>query len=274
MIQKPSSPPRGNWYLLTAVLIGLGLGLVYTWVISPVKYIDAAPSSLRADFKDQYRLLIASSYIATGDLGRAQARLALLKDADPVQALRGQAQRLQLAGDPNHASAVLILLADAIQPAGASLSPPPYPQPATTALAPTGASTGAGGPALSSPTRRPSPTPTSTPGAPFAVTTQEKVCDASLRSGLLQVEVRNAAGQGVPGVGVIATWDGGQQEFFTGFQPQHGNGYADFTMTPGTVYSLQLASNSATVTGLSAPDCPGQTGATYPGGLHLVFQQP
>ena len=274
MSRGPSSSSHGYWYLLTAALIGLGLGLIYAWVLSPVKYVDAAPASLRADFKDQYRLLIASSYIATGDLGRAQARLALLKDADPAQALNAQAQRLLLAGDPNHASTVLMMLANAIQPTAASPTAPPFPPPASTALTPTGAATSATLTANSSPTPHPSATPTSTPGAPFAVTTQEKVCDPNLKSGLLQVEVRDAAGRGVPGVGILITWNDGQEEFFTGFKPQLGDGYADFTMAPQVVYSVQLASNSSQATGLSAPDCSGQAGATYLGGLHLVFQQP
>jgi len=274
MSQGPSSPRPGSWYLLTAALIGLGLGLIYAWVISPVKYVDAAPAALRADFKDQYRLLIASSYIATGDLGRAQARLALLKDADPVQALNAQAQQLLLAGDPNHASTVLIMLAGALQPGAVSPTPPPQSAPGSTLPAPTGTATGATFIAIASPTPRPSATPTSTPGAPFAVTTQEKVCDPNLASGLLQVDVHDASGRGVPGVEILVTWNSGQEQFFTGFKPQFGNGYADFTMTPGVVYSLQLASNSAQVTGLSVPACPGQAGATYSGGLHLVFQQP
>ncbi|MGD0611433.1 MAG: hypothetical protein ABSB41_07920 [Anaerolineales bacterium] len=302
MTEGPSSPRRGNWYLLTAALIGLGLGLIYAWVLSPVRYVDATPASLRADFKDQYRLLIASSYIATGDLGRAQARLALLKDADPAQALNAQAQRLLLAGDPNHASTVLIMLAEAIQPGTVSPTPASFPLPVSTVTRPAETATGATPIAISSPILRPSvtpiaisspilrpsatpiavsspilhqsATPTSTPGEPFVVTKQEKVCDPSLASGLLQVDVRDAAGRGVPGVEILITWNGGQQQFFTGFKPQLGDGYADFTMTPGIVYNLQLAKNSAQVTGLSAPTCPGQAGTTYIGGLHLVFEQP
>lgn len=268
MNEGPSSPRLGNWYLLTAALIGLGLGLIYAWVLSPVKYVNAAPASLRADFKDQYRLMIASSYIATGNLGRAEARLALLRDADPAQALNTQAQNLLRAGDPNHASNVLIMLAEAIRPGAVSPTPASSPSPASTSPAPAGALAGA------TPISRPSATPSATPGAPFAVTTQQKICDPSLGSGLLQVDVRDAAGRGVPGEEVLITWNGGQEQFFTGFKPQFGDGYADFTMTPGVVYSLQLATNSAQLTGLSVPTCPGQAGATFPGGLQVVFQQP
>ena len=47
---------------LLALLAGLGLGLVYTWVISPARVTDAATSALRADFKDHYRSAIAAAY--------------------------------------------------------------------------------------------------------------------------------------------------------------------------------------------------------------------
>jgi len=78
---------RGSWYLLTAILLGLGLGLVYSWVISPAEFIDTPPFSLREDYKDRYRASIAAAYMATGNLQRAQARLDLLRDEDPGLAL-------------------------------------------------------------------------------------------------------------------------------------------------------------------------------------------
>ena len=77
---------RGSWYLLTAVILGIALGLWYSWVGSPAEYVDTAPDSLRTDFKDVYRVTIASAYAATGDIARAKARLALLGDDDPAPA--------------------------------------------------------------------------------------------------------------------------------------------------------------------------------------------
>ena len=65
-----------------ALLIGFGLGLAYSWLLSPVTYVDAHPALLRADFKDQYRIIIAASYASNKDLPRAQARLNLLGDMD------------------------------------------------------------------------------------------------------------------------------------------------------------------------------------------------
>ena len=70
-----------------ALIIGFGLGLTYAWVISPVKYVDADPQALRADFKDHFRSAISAAYASTGDLERARARLALFNDPDPAQAL-------------------------------------------------------------------------------------------------------------------------------------------------------------------------------------------
>jgi multidrug efflux pump len=60
---------------LLGLLCGIGLGLLYSWQISPVAYIDAEPSILRADFKDQYRIVIAAAYDATRDLPRDRAAL-------------------------------------------------------------------------------------------------------------------------------------------------------------------------------------------------------
>ncbi len=86
-------------HLILALLIGLGLGLAYSWKISPVTYVDANPALLRADFKDQYRVVIAASYAATHNLDRARARLELLSDTDPIGELSAQAQRMVGSGE-------------------------------------------------------------------------------------------------------------------------------------------------------------------------------
>ena len=61
--------------------------------------MDANPAILRADFKDQYRVVIAASYASTHDLARARARLELLGDTDPIGELSAQAQRMVGAGE-------------------------------------------------------------------------------------------------------------------------------------------------------------------------------
>jgi len=84
---------RGPWYLLTGVIIGAILGLVFAWIVQPVEYVDTAPESLNQDAKDRYRVLIAAAYASNGDLLRAQARLELLGDDDIHRSLSEQAQR-------------------------------------------------------------------------------------------------------------------------------------------------------------------------------------
>ena len=89
---------RGNWYLLTGVVLGIILGILFAWVISPVEYVDTAPESLKDEFKDQYRVLIASAYVANGDLVRAKARLGLLDEADIYLVVAEQAQQMLAEG--------------------------------------------------------------------------------------------------------------------------------------------------------------------------------
>ncbi len=272
---------RGPWYLLFGLAIGLGLGLLISWVIAPVTYTDTAPISLQAQFKDEYRLMIARAYQANGDLGRAQSRLALLGDPDPGAALVAQADRLLAAGDPDDSAAVLLALAEAlgeavVYPTAADTSTPT----AAAAALPGGRPTPTRRPtptptAVSSPTPRPTPTPTPTPGARFAVIVREEICDPTLPPGLLQIEVQNAARQPIPGMEIIITWPGGQERLFTGLKPELGNGYADFRMAPGVSYAVRLLPDSVpAASDLRAPACTAADGSSFTGGLRLLLRQP
>src|SRR5215212_10305255 len=89
-------------------------------------------------------------------------------------------------------------------------------------------------------TPRPTNTSTSQPGKPFALTGQETICDANLPNGLLQVMVLNSNRRQIAGVEIEITWEGGEEQFFTGLKPELGNGYADYIMTPDITYSIQL----------------------------------
>lgn len=101
---------RGPWYLLTGLVIGAALGLLYAWVVRPVQYTNTAPDSLRTDYKDQYRAVIAAAYLANGDLLRARARLELLQDPDLYRVLAEQAQRtLADGGSPQEARGLGLL---------------------------------------------------------------------------------------------------------------------------------------------------------------------
>lgn len=288
---------RIPWDILLALLVGLGLGLVYSWIISPTRIVDAQPSALRADFKDQYRSLIAAAYNATGNLPRARARLSLLGDSDPVEALNAQAQRMQAGGvngeqfeHPDQVAALALALSgdqsdtlletptveianNSEDLSTATLPPPPPDVPIVLTETPEVIETQPTV-TIGAPTPRPTRTAIPTLGAPFALTGQESVCDSNLPDGLLQVLVLNSNRRQLAGVEIIITWDGGKEQFFTGLKPELGNGYADYLMAPDITYAIQLARGSDVAVGIVAPTCQTASGEPFFGGVKLTFQQP
>ena len=285
---------RFPWEVIPALVVGIGLGLGYAWMIAPVRYINTTPSTLRADFKDQYRILIAASYASTHDLARARIRIGLLGDADPVQVLSAQAQRMLAAGQPFAAVQQVALLADDLK-SGVVQVPPgavaestvsvklTTPTPAftfsdteTPQAAPIESSTAEIVATITpfTPTPRPTHTPTPTAGAPFILLSNDKVCNPNLTDGLMQVSVIDGRHHQMPGVEVILTWDGGEEHFFTGFKPDIANGYADYIMQADVTYTVRIAESGTPVSNLTAPSCTDSSGQTYLGGIHLTFQQP
>jgi hypothetical protein len=283
---------RFPWHAILALLVGFGLGLVYSWIIAPRGVTDASPVLLRSDFKDSYRAAIAASYAATHNLPRARARLALLEDSNSAEALNAQAQRMMASGESSGQADQVAALALALDEKQASsptlvpgteiaandepeitetVPPPPPDLPIELTETPSLVETAT----VSAPvTPRPTQTAVPTLGAPFALTGQEEVCDANLPDGLLQVIVLNSNRRQMPGVKVILSWDGGEEQFFTGLKPELGNGYADYMMTPETEYTIQLAVGSDVATGLVAPTCQASNGETFTGGMKLTFQRP
>ena len=284
---------RIPWDILLALLVGLGLGLVYAWMISPLRVIDADPMALRADFKDAYRSAIAAAYAATGNMTRAQARLTLLEDANSVEALNAQAQRLLASGgsfqQADQLAALALQLSDDtvniptsvpetkavnnIQVTSTTTVPPPPPD-IPIVLTETQQPVDATQPVEIASTPRPTQTAIPTLGAPFTLTGEETTCDANLPDGLLQVLVLNSNRRQIAGVKIIITWDGGEEQFFTGLKPEMGNGYADYIMTPNIMYSVQLGVGSDIAAELTPSTCQTSSGETFFGGVKLTFQQP
>lgn len=282
------------WESVVALLLGIGIGLLYAWVIAPVRYVDTAPNTLRSDFKDSFRTVIAASYAATHNIDRARTRLALLGDPNPVEALSAQAQRMLASGASFQIVQDVAGLASDLRtgiasaPASASPSPvaslpiatrtsPPVPtmtgtneptaEPTATEPAPTP-------PPFNTPTARPSATPIPTASTPFQLVGRDEVCNPNLTGGLLQVSILDSHRHQMPGVEIDISWPGGEESFFTGLKPEIADGYADYVMLPGVTYSVRVARSGTPTPDLSAPSCPDSNGQTYLGGLKLVFQQP
>lgn len=300
---------RGPWYLLTGFVLGILVGLAYAWVVAPVEYQETSPASLRADFKDRYRALIALAYAANGDLTRAQARLNLLGEADVARILAEQAQRTLAEGKSPQEAQTLGLLALALgqglptantaassvqftpslSPVGTLPSSLPFAtsiaSPQTTASPPSGnipitptEMLQKTSPVVSTafPTGTPLPTrtPTPTPAAPFILLERTFICDQNLSAPLIQVIAKDGEGQEVPGVEFIVSWEGGEEHFFSGLKPELGLGYADFSMTPGVTYTLHLMDGGQPISDLTAAECESESGSRFWGSWLLVFAQP
>lgn len=288
----------GYLFVVTALVLGLGLGLLVSLVISPVTYQNISPAMLKPADKDLYRAMIALSFNARGDMGRAEARLGLLEEADPRSALAAQAQQSIAQGKPADESRSLALLASALG-SGASTSSASAPGgPGTEPVEPPGtepvevpsfepvltlpASIPAVDvtPTLDIPVERPTtppeePTayPSPTPGASYIAKERKGLCDVEYTQ-TLQVYVVDKDGKSIPGAEIIVTWEAGEEHFFTGMKPAIDLGYADFKMEPDVLYNVRMASGGQTVTKISTPNCITDPGVPYKGGDKVIFGLP
>jgi hypothetical protein len=274
---------RTPWYLLTGLLIGIMLGIVYAYIISPVKQVDTHPYTLRAGFKEQYRVLIAHAYLSNGDLGRAEVRLSLLGDPDPARTLALQAQTLAADNNSIQDARALGLLAEALMSRIMEITPTAVTtsviteenEVTSTATMRIPTEDASSSPGITNTPAIPStPTPTRTPLAPFTLQSFNDVCDPNQGQALIQVYIINAYGQPVPGVQVNVFWDGGDSQFVTGLIPEVGLGYADFEMEPGKLYNVQLVEGGETVSDLFPVECTDEGEDKYWGGWQVVYAQP
>lgn len=67
------------------ILVGLGAGLLYGWVLKPASTSDNPLSSLRQDYKSDYVLMVAEIYHKDGDLALANERLNELDGGSGIQ---------------------------------------------------------------------------------------------------------------------------------------------------------------------------------------------
>jgi len=83
---------------LISILVGLAIGLIYGWLISPVSYVDTSPNTLRIDYKTDYVLMVAESYQSEKDLVQATRRLAMLGGPSQIEIVAQTIQFAQKAG--------------------------------------------------------------------------------------------------------------------------------------------------------------------------------
>lgn len=278
---------RGNWYLLTGLILGLALGMIYAWVISPITEVDTHPNLLRDDYKDIYRSLISRAYQANSNLPRAEARLELLGDDDPALALAAQAQRFLAENGDTEMAIVLANLSAAVQiaagPAATAIPPTvtAIPEGETSSSSNNGGSSDNDGQDSASSSREPtseapiSPTPSPTSSPPFILQDSSPICDPTLGETLIQIIATDGSGEGVPGISLeISLGTDPTEVFYTGLKPELGLGYADYLAEPGLAYQLDVPNSGLVITDIEVPACQNESEDSYWGSWEIYITHP
>ena len=114
---------RSATILLICLIAGVGLGLYYGYVASPVQYTNTDPVTLRQADKDDYILMTASVYAADNDLNAVRERLGSLGFKDPGQAVADATERYIKSGLPQADLRRLVLLAIALKTVTPAMQP-------------------------------------------------------------------------------------------------------------------------------------------------------
>jgi len=233
---------RSPLFLLTGLLLGLLLGLAIAWIVFPARTVDTSPAELHGDYKEDYRALTALAFASSGDLGRAQARILLLGDRDPLRELNAQAQFALLNQDNQREARALGQLAQAIQSLPPANSPDTLEQPILL------------------------------PEAVYAITEEQMLCADQNGLPLLKIFLMDSEGLQQSGISLSLNFDSGEEETFTGLRPEFGAGYAQFELNPGETYTLNVAGGEV-MEGVQAAICEGEGGANSWGTWLFTLQE-
>lgn len=102
------------------IALGIGIGLLYGWVLNPVKYEDTTPAMLHDDYKADYVLMVAEIYNADNNLEQATRRLALLDSLPPSRIVAAAVLTAQERGYAAGDQELIKKLSLALQSAGAA----------------------------------------------------------------------------------------------------------------------------------------------------------
>lgn len=269
-VQVSEAPPRRrsrynrprryiSWSaLLIGVILGTTGGVFFAWNIAPTQEFDTEPWQLVRSDQTHYVAAIAINHAYDSNLARTIDRLLQLRpEADPFQyvadaacdlarsgyvssndglnAVRAMMRLYQSQGRTGCADALISPAQDALSTeevliaATPTLQPPPSKTPTpqiTLQRTPT--------------TQAQVIAPTEIPQSTFRLARLDPpFCDSDF-PGLIEVFVRNTAGNAMPGQPVRVQWDEGESIFFTGMKPERGLDYADFEMEAGKGYIVDM----------------------------------
>ncbi len=240
---------------LLGLAIGIAIGLGIAWGLLPMQYANADPADLRLAYKDDYIRMVGAMFEMDGDLAGAKRRLSLLNSGTPAKTVNDFLAREKERSKDWKTQAAVFHLAQVLYGTVAYVPPTPV--------------------ATAVPSRVVSAL--SKPAVPVfrLIERTALTCDDEPLQAHLRLVVRDTHGADLPNVGIEIRWSSGDDIVYTGFKPERGVGYADYTAAPDTftVTILNAAGDSATVPIGDAPsNCPADRGAT-PRGWRLVFEE-
>jgi hypothetical protein len=203
------------------------------WILFPAQISGTSPANLSAIYKENYRSQIALAYAASGDAGRAAARLGLLGDRDPIRELNVQAQLALLDQDSQREARALSQLSQAIY-----------------GLVVDRLEQEDGGEIIL------------LENSKFDIREQQRICESANEAPTLRLFLLDAEGTAQSGWRMVLSSDSGEEESFTGLRPELGAGYAQFDLFPNEIYALEIQ-DIATLEGIAAPDCLDEDGESY-----------
>jgi hypothetical protein len=277
------------WQILVfALVLGIGGGLYYAWEVAPLEEFDTAPHQLREDDQQAYVVAIALNFSFDSDLASAiEHLLDVGLGDDPLQSVAGVACDLARTGYVDSSSGLRavralktfyqlqgrtgcadVLIPDVEDPQVVeidvptptpTLPPPPSKTPTVVVATPTQSGIFI--------------VPTTAPRRQYEGRIAGTFCDVDL-SGIIEVFVQSANGDGIAGERIRVRWDDGEDSFVSGLKPERGPSYADFQMQAGVGYTIDMPALSDPVDRpIVAEPCFTEDGFQATTSYRVVFQQ-
>ncbi|MGC9398209.1 MAG: hypothetical protein ACP5HM_03635 [Anaerolineae bacterium] len=110
-------------WILPALALGVGLGLLLGWVVMPPPASDVTLAHLHPLYRREYVRLVAFTYAVTGDLEAARTHLTDLAPADPLTPLQEVTEALIAEEAPEPIVGPLVRLARDLDAETPAMSP-------------------------------------------------------------------------------------------------------------------------------------------------------
>lgn len=267
---------------LFGIILGAAVGLFYAWQVDPRVVTEIGPAQLAESEKRNYLIMISLAYARDRRIEAAAERLLELgktwqdvADAACDLATSGYAgsntgltaikSMVELAGSQGYSACASALIP--------STSATPRPSPTAFTPTPTLNIVPTKTPTLPpEPSESPFPTPIPTSEGQFTLGNIVPFCDSRF-PGVIEVSVLDRSGDGISGMAIRISWDGGSTRLFTGLKPERNVGFADFVMTEGINYRVQLVEGGEVTRPLEASACTAQGGTRARTSYRVLFQR-